>query len=188
MLVTKEDVDLAVEHPMLYGAAQLAHIAWCEQLDREKLGWGARYLVDFVDSPHAINRNSKAVRVRVASVLAVVRETCCSPNDMTLYEGRPVVTLKEIEGNLLNPFVFKLMEIANDAWDDEAFRGQPFLRREEKDFASKFRKLRGENDPRLLFVASQLAVLKCIPTVEVGEKYVIRRSTRDGRRRVLPAA
>lgn len=188
MLVTKEDVDMAIEHPLLYGAAELAHVAWCEQLDRQSPGWGARYLVDFVGNPRAINRNSTAVRVRVASVLAVVRAVKCSPNDMVLCENKPIVTLEEIEGNLLNPYLLELMQIANDAWDDEAFRKQPLLRREEKSFKEKYRKLRNGNDPRYLFAASQLAVLKCTPTIEVGEKYVIKRVVRDGRRRVLPTA
>lgn len=179
---------MAVDHPLIYAATELAHVAWCEQLDRERPGWGARYLVDFVGNPRTINRNSTAVRVRVASVLAVVQAVKCNPDEMVLCDRRPVVTLDEIEGNLLNPYLFELMRIANDAWDDEAFRKQPFLRHEEKSFKEKYRKVRNGNDPRYLFAASQLAVLKCTPTVEVAEMYVIRGSARDGRRRVLPAA
>lgn len=160
MLVSKEEVDLAATHPKIIHAVDLAHLAWCEQLERQRPGWGVRYLTT---SPEQLA--GPGLRVRVAAVYAVVKDAQCEPDELLEVKPEPIVKPKEIARFLHHPLLLRFMTLANDAWDEEVAREYPDLDVEKVTFLEKYRK-----QAKPLFAASQIAVLKCIPTISVGMK------------------
>lgn len=158
MTVTKEEVDFAVSHPKIVHAVDLAHLAWCEELNRQRPGWGSRYL-------QSAQLEGLGLRVRAAAVLAVVKDARCDLDDLLQVEPNPVVSSKQIERFLHHPLLFHYMTLANDAWDDEMIRARPDLKPdlERIPFMEKYYKA-----AKPLFAASQIAVLKCVPTIRLG--------------------
>ena len=169
--IAKEEVDLGVGLPGVITAVRLAHVAWCEEMDRTHPGWGKQYL-PFLDFSRP---NSRAMRLCIASVMVVVKKLDSDPRSLFDPKVEPVVAAEELSGNLFNPLLYELMELANDAWDDEAER-LTRIRKPRVEFIAKFRTC-GQGDPRRLYVASQLAVLKCVPNVTVGRNFIMKTSS-----------
>lgn len=156
-IISEYDVSRGIENKQLVEIAHHTHYAWCEELERQKPGWGARYLPwELVKGSRHYERD---LRFRIAAILGVLKELDVPIAELNPKFQDPMILPCEIDLGLRDHMLFKLMSISDSCWNEESDRYYEEVRSHER-FKSKFRR-----EAKRLYVASQLSVLKAIPNM-----------------------